>query len=102
MAAAETGSGKTGAFALPVLQIVHETLIAKQRGKLSSGAAGSGEGVVCCLNLEDRDPLFAVTPNGLRCQARSEQAWAGGRGTIGAFSGRVYYEARVEDEGLCR
>ena len=37
MAAAETGSGKTGAFALPVLQIVHETLVAKQRGKLSAG-----------------------------------------------------------------
>lgn len=37
MAAAETGSGKTGAFALPVLQIVHEALIAKQRGKQSSG-----------------------------------------------------------------
>ena len=32
MAAAETGSGKTGAFALPVLQIVHETLRARQTG----------------------------------------------------------------------
>ncbi len=26
MVAAETGSGKTGAFALPILQVVHETL----------------------------------------------------------------------------
>ena len=32
MAAAETGSGKTGAFALPVLQIVHETIASRHRG----------------------------------------------------------------------
>lgn len=43
-----------------------------------------------------------LCPAGLRCQARSEQAWAGGRGTVGAFSGKVYYEATVADEGLCR
>lgn len=30
MVSAETGSGKTGAFALPVLQLVHETLTARQ------------------------------------------------------------------------
>jgi len=36
MAAAETGSGKTGAFALPLLQLVHETLTAKQQ----QGSAG--------------------------------------------------------------
>lgn len=35
MAAAETGSGKTGAFALPILQIVHETLTT---GSISSKA----------------------------------------------------------------
>ena len=37
MVAAETGSGKTGAFALPVLQLVHETLTARQ----SKGASSS-------------------------------------------------------------
>ena len=30
MIAAESGSGKTGAFALPVLQLVHETLTERQ------------------------------------------------------------------------
>jgi hypothetical protein len=46
--------------------------------------------------------LNASLPAGLRCQARSEVAWAGGRATVGAFSGKVYYEATVADEGLCR
>ena len=40
MVAAETGSGKTGAFALPVLQLVHETLTERQ----SKGRAGASKG----------------------------------------------------------
>lgn len=110
MAAAETGSGKTGAFALPVLQIVHEALRTRQRARDSAAAGGSGSGTAtkpagpppCVLNVEDRDAVVAVAPDGLRCQARSEQAWGGVRGTLGAFSGRVYFEATVADEGLCR
>lgn len=42
--------------------------------------------------------LFA----GHRCQARNDRAWAGGRATIGARQGQVYYEITVADEGLCR
>lgn len=33
--AAETGSGKTGAFCIPILQIVHETLRDIRDGKTS-------------------------------------------------------------------
>ena len=39
MAAAETGSGKTGAFALPVLQIVHEALAVRQRAAAAASTA---------------------------------------------------------------
>lgn len=39
---------------------------------------------------------------GHRCQARNDRAWAGGRGTVGARQGQVYYEITVADEGLCR
>lgn len=38
--AAETGSGKTGAFCLPILQIVWETLKDLAEGKGSKGGTG--------------------------------------------------------------
>ena len=35
LAAAETGSGKTGAFGLPILQVVHESIRSRQEGGTS-------------------------------------------------------------------
>lgn len=55
------------------------------------------------MSLEDRDSQLAVSPDGLVVQARMDQIWAGGRGAVGVRApGRYYYEAVVEDEGLCR
>jgi ATP-dependent RNA helicase DDX1 len=54
------------------------------------------------LSDTDRDSAFAVDDTGLRCQARLEQKWAGGRATFGVTRGKYYYEAEVTDEGLCR
>lgn len=106
MAAAETGSGKTGAFSLPVLQIVHEALVEKEKKKgiyASSNLSSKSSKIKKCeLNSEDRDDVFAISADGLTCQARSEHSWGGCRATLGAFAGKVYFEATVRDEGLCR
>lgn len=107
MAAAETGSGKTGAFALPVLQITHESLLNESKN-LQNQSTPSNTNIVtldlppCLLNPEDRDEVFAISPDGLKGQARSELSWGGCRATLGAIKGKVYYEAIISDEGLCR
>ncbi|XP_063218219.1 ATP-dependent RNA helicase Ddx1 [Bacillus rossius redtenbacheri] len=101
--AAETGSGKTGAFCLPIIQIVWETLKDLEAGK------GGGSKVVpktsphWTLSFFDRGPALAVTPDGLRCQSREQKEWHGCRATKGVQGrGRYFYEATVTDEGLCR
>ncbi|KAK5575701.1 hypothetical protein RB653_006835 [Dictyostelium firmibasis] len=106
LAAAETGSGKTGAFALPILQITYETLnkkaeipvIAPTSSSSSSSNGESSDNVVEWDQI-DRDKNIAV--DGLICQARSAD-WCGIKANKGISSGKFYYEAIVRDEGLCR
>ncbi|GLC38638.1 hypothetical protein PLESTB_000455000 [Pleodorina starrii] len=119
MAAAETGSGKTGAFAIPVLQIVHEALRQRVRSGAAAstsgrgGAGGAGAGAAAAaspaadvvLSTEDRDLHVAVSADGCTAQSRSEKSWGGARATVGVFAscgGKVYYEVTVNDEGLSR
>lgn len=98
LAAAETGSGKTAAFALPALQIAHESL--RKSEVVQEGT--STEEWRWNMSESDRDPLFALDPEGLRCQSRSTKAWSGGRTNCGVREGKAYFEVRVEDPGLCR
>ena len=44
----------------------------------------------------------AISPDGLLVQCREQKAWQGCRSTRGVSEGKVYYEATVTDEGLCR
>ncbi|KAM9960427.1 hypothetical protein ACTFIW_009567 [Dictyostelium discoideum] len=107
LAAAETGSGKTGAFALPILQITYETLNKKAEIPIiaptptnTSGEDGTIGGVDTIeLDQIDRDKNMAV--DGLICQSRSSD-WCGIKATKGINSGKFYYESIVRDEGLCR
>lgn len=81
--AAETGSGKTGAFCLPILQIVHETLRDIRDGKNKNRTGTSQSAPAWRMSLYDRGEAMAITPDGLRCQSRSQQAWNGCRATTG-------------------
>jgi len=105
--AAETGSGKTGAFCLPILQITWETLKDFQEGKFSSkggsGKTGDPASTHWTMSFFDRGPALAVAPDGLKCQSREQREWHGCRASKGVQgSGKYYYEATVTDEGLCR
>ncbi|CAE7393135.1 ddx1 [Symbiodinium sp. CCMP2592] len=72
LVAAETGSGKTGAFGLPCLQIVHETL----RGKCSTRKTAASN-LKCELNLNDKDMFVLVTEDGLECKSEDDKRWNG-------------------------
>ena len=75
LAAAETGSGKTGAFVLPILQMIHE------KWKSCQVVALDNKKTKVELNPYDRDPFLILDPTGLRCQVPLEaKIWAGGRG----------------------
>jgi ATP-dependent RNA helicase DDX1 len=108
--AAETGSGKTGAFCLPVIQIVHETLMDIKEGKSSKRQTSNAIKVslpkkakVWEMNPFDRGDSMAIDPEGYTCQARDANGWHGTRSTKGVSgSGKYYFEAMVSDEGLCR
>ena len=107
IAAAETGSGKTGAFGIPVLQIVHEALrdAAATRAVAvasSSKSSKSSPPTVVAMSVVDRDATFAVSFRGDVAQARDERSWAGGRATAGVSSGKHAFECVVRDDGLVR
>ncbi|GMH78236.1 hypothetical protein TL16_g12787 [Triparma laevis f. inornata] len=106
LAAAETGSGKTAAFALPILQLVVEhyrDISEKKQADRTRKAQASLEAIVpFSLSLIDRDSAMSIASGGLCCQTRLETGWSGVRCTSGVTSGSHYFEVTCEDEGIVR
>lgn len=99
MGAAETGSGKTAAFSLPVLQLICERL----KGSTSSRKRRIGATEVTVkLNEFDKDSIIDVSPDGFSCAHRETSGWAGIRATHGVRTGKVYFEVAVKRAGGCR
>mmetsp|Transcript_23355 Transcript_23355/g.73949 ORF Transcript_23355/g.73949 Transcript_23355/m.73949 type:complete len:837 (-) Transcript_23355:177-2687(-) len=96
LVASETGSGKTGAFGLPCLQIVHENL----RGKCQMRESASSH-LRCELSLNDKDSFIRVQAEGLECKSEDDRRWYGARATFGVLKGKYMFEVEVV-EGLTR
>lgn len=109
MAAAETGSGKTAAFSLPIIQCVHETLRRKaditvfnESSSLASSAVSAITLTTPRINLDDKDILLIVSSHGLECSSNADKSWVGGRCTHGVKNGKYAYEVTVQGTGIIR
>ena len=84
--AAETGSGKTGAFCLPVLQITWETLKSlheKKGGGKNKSTSSEASNQSWKMSVQDRGPAIAISPEGLQVQSRHFKEWHGCRANFG-------------------
>ncbi|CAD5217936.1 unnamed protein product [Bursaphelenchus xylophilus] len=97
--AAETGSGKTGAFCLPILQVVWESMRDSQRGRKRK----INEQAPWKMNIFDRDANTGIDNSGLTVKSTHPKLWNGTRCTTGVTGkGKYYFEAKIETDGLVR
>eukprot|EP01135_Chromosphaera_perkinsii_P011226 Nk52_evm7s2367 gene=Nk52_evmTU7s2367 len=123
--AAETGSGKTGAFCLPLIQVTYEMQRLKEQWRLKqkkdAAAAkarknmeGDQKGYETIMNSEDSDEGINVKPAemgkglsfGVECwlgeAEEHHKGWQGVRACSGIRGGKYYYEVTVLGEGNIR
>lgn len=107
MVAAETGSGKTAAFCLPMIQCVHERLRESQSSSSqpqsqSHPPAPPTAAPDVRISDNDKDNIVSLSTNGLSANSAAEKQWAGARATHGVRGGKSYFEIIVKGAGICR
>lgn len=120
MVASETGTGKTAAFTLPILQCVSERLRghssddenqSKKKPKLTTSTTGIEGSITkpthdCKINENDRDPRLIIDADGYGASAENDKVWIGCRATHGVKTGKYYYEVTLTKpasaSGICR
>ena len=97
MVASETGSGKTAAFCLPIIQSVHERWRANAQATAST--SNSSAQLAIEIDTNTKDSLLQV--DGLRCSSTGKY-WAGAHGSHGVQSGQHYFEVTITGNGIAR
>eukprot|EP01054_Gregarina_sp_Poly1_P005909 Gregarina_sp_Poly_1__5908@NODE_310_length_9629_cov_213_427526_g267_i0_p2_GENE_NODE_310_length_9629_cov_213_427526_g267_i0NODE_310_length_9629_cov_213_427526_g267_i0_p2_ORF_typecomplete_len759_score107_28DEAD/PF00270_29/2_3e41DEAD/PF00270_29/1_6e03Helicase_C/PF00271_31/2_8e21SPRY/PF00622_28/4_2e21ResIII/PF04851_15/0_67ResIII/PF04851_15/0_00034ERCC3_RAD25_C/PF16203_5/3_2e05UTP25/PF06862_12/6_7e02UTP25/PF06862_12/0_11_NODE_310_length_9629_cov_213_427526_g267_i01342410 len=99
-AAAETGSGKTGAFGLPCLQVVHETL--RQKAITGGAVIGNKPKVLTGFDLADKDPFVMVSADGMEAKSQETARWSGIRCAGDISGGKYQFEFEIVGNGITR
>jgi len=113
---AETGSGKTCAFALPAIQICYEYQLSSKNERPDKLGALKVQSLQFEMSLDDRDKSVSIHPSssGLHIQTRNERNWVGCRCNTGiginvpskhnneTLAKKLYFECTIKDEGAVR
>uniref|UniRef100_A0A0N4ZMX2 ATP-dependent RNA helicase n=1 Tax=Parastrongyloides trichosuri TaxID=131310 RepID=A0A0N4ZMX2_PARTI len=99
--AAETGSGKTGAFCLPILQIVYETLTNENKPKVDTKKIQSDDDIWRMNN--NKSVSMEINSTGTKLSSSNEKIWSGSRCCCGVKGkGKYFYEVYCENGTLFR
>jgi len=109
--ASETGTGKTGAFCIPIVQVVHEQILQSSNESVRELPNKMAKTDRWALSISDRAPDLVLSTDLLKARSKSGN-WQGCRSNKGIKRSakdldalnncKAYYEVHFADPGLAR